>query len=567
MNVQEKIDIFMKYIRATKRKVFSTALAASIICVLLFVAGSYWLLYTYFERIVKDYYSSVLRNISAFQYELIGKESYIEDLKDIAMAVVRYKGVEHVWFTDRFGRLIYSTDSGVFKQYRKRRLPSDYYESIEWVWSFEEGYPKAHIVPINRFFSLRYSIPLYANSRDEYDFIMGMDVKRFIYLPQKLSLLLPVSIGYVGFFIILLFFPIFFWVNSRFSGIIIQAKTLFGSMEFDRGRTVAPEYPGSQGEPQTEGETQAPPEPAAPLEPEEETEEGAPEETQAPRETKSPEEISARVKPKEKIKAKTSEETKAPEEIKAPEEMQSPVEKEQEADSLALFYEKSKDIFMKEDIELPFIHASSFVHHSQKLEGSYVYTHRGKNAIYFASFIFPYKEASEALAHTDAMITFMQKKMDDGARLRELSRELNGFCLDNSIELDLSIVSIYEEERTVQYGSYGSGYSLYIKHDEERVKELALRLPRLGTVSKDKVKEIFSFSDADIKFITDDIFILLPQNAAEVDLDGTNFVDTVKKDIPARKGQGVREITEYFSKSFKGKLDIPQTGFVVFKFI
>ena len=103
MAVQEKLDIIMRYIKDSKSKIFSAAIIASIISVILFVAGSYWLLYHYYDSIVRDYYSSILRDISAFQQELIERESYTEDLQDIAKAAGQHKGVEHVWFTNRFG--------------------------------------------------------------------------------------------------------------------------------------------------------------------------------------------------------------------------------------------------------------------------------------------------------------------------------------------------------------------------------------------------------------------------------------------------------------------------------
>ncbi|UCB45496.1 MAG: hypothetical protein JSV25_15010 [Spirochaetota bacterium] len=583
MAVQEKFDIFVRYIRDSKRKIFSAAIIASIISVILFVAGSYWFLYYYYDSIVRDYYSSILRGVSALQQELIGKESYTEDLRDIANVTSQHKGVKHVWFTNRFGKLIYSTDSELLEQYSKKRLPADYYESIQLVWSFEGRYPKAHAVPIDRFLSLRYSIPLYAYGREDYDFIMGMDVKRFIYLPDNFSLLLLISTGYIVFFIALLFFPIFIWVRSRFSEITTQAKVFFGSMGSEAGRPAIPaELETPKGYQPKEAiktpeespatlKPQTPKEDEIPVKPEEAKEKPpkVPEETTATKKMRAAEKAPEKLK-EEVMETKALKETKAPVKPEVAKEKPSlevkeEGEKTQEADSLALFKEKKKDIFLKEDIELPFIHASSFVHHSEVLAGSYIYTHRGKNALYFTSFILPYKETSDALKHTDEMLGFLQQNMDEGKSLRELSGVLNSFCLERSVELNLSFISINEEDRAVQYSSYGSGYALYLKNDDDKVKELVLQMPKLGTVSKDKIDTISSF--ADIKFVRNDIFLLLPQNAAGIDLDGMNLTDHVKKEILTVKGQGAREITTHLSKPFETKSGIPQTGFVVFKFI
>ena len=61
--------------------------------------------------------------------------------------------------------------------------------------------------------------------------------------------------------------------------------------------------------------------------------------------------------------------------------------------------------------------------------------------------------------------------------------------------------------------------------------------------------------------------VVWPQNATEIDLDGMHFIDIVKREIISLKVQGTREITAHLSKPFETKRDIPQTGFVVFKFI
>ncbi len=534
MDIQERVEILIRYIKSSKRKIYISALIASIVAVLLFIFGSYYLLFHYYEGIVRDYYSSFLRDVYSFQQRLIAKETYREDLKQIAHTVKEQKGVEHVWVTDRFGRLIYSTDDKLFAEYSGKRLPANYFESIQHLWSFENGYPKAKIVPIKRLFSLRLSIPIYAYGHEDYDFILGADVKRFIYLPDRISFLLPVSLGYIVVFVALLFLPIFLWVRSGFSTLSTQARVLGGSIQFDLEK-VTSEIPKH----------------------EEAKEEAAFEEK---------EEVEREKEEKEEIKPVEEEEIKEEKEEKEEERVAVATE---ERDVLSEFMEKKLSVFKKQEIDLPFLQASSFVFHSNVLEGSYFYYHKNDSNDFYISFNYPFNQLENAVNKTEEIVEYFDIEMNKTDQIKEITKGFNTYCLQNNMDLDLSMVKIDEAENRVDFISFGKGYSIYLKHNEEKGKELMLDIPRLGTISEEDFKERVSY--AEIKFVKDDLFILLPQNISDIVFNDERFIDLIQRVMLVQRDHSAldigSEINKVLEPFFRKESKLPQTGFIVLKFL
>ena len=517
----KQTEFLTGYIRDSKRKVIIGAIAASVVSVLLFVAGSYYLLFRFYERMTEDYYASLLRGVSSFQDTLIQNSSYRDDIEQIASTVQRYRGVKHVWFADRSGRLVYSTDADLLAQYRRKRLPSQYFESVQRLWQFENGYPVPRVVPITRFLSQRFSVPIHAYGDEEFDFVMGIDAARFVYLPQQTDKLILISAGYIVVFASLLFFPLFILVTGRFNSLAARARMMFSTFGPAPGKPGAIEEPVSQ-------------EPASfetPLE------EAASREPEAP----APEAQEA-----EKTEDQPEEEVEG---------------KEVPDNRLALFIKKKKEIFMREDLQLPFIHASSYVHHSDGIEGTYIYTHRSGEKIYFVLFVSPEKDEGGASARIDELISFFNEKIEASLHVKDFTGKLNGYCLENSLELNLSLIAIDAKEKNVRYSSFGTGRAIYAKKGAEQTNELLLDMPSLGTSSEKEFSEGASY--ADIRFAKDDLFMLLPQNIGLIE----GLLETIREDLLAGREQSAFDLSSSIGMRFQALSDIQQTGFVIVKFV
>lgn len=532
----KQTEFLIGYIRDSKRKVIIVAVVASIVSVLLFVVGSYYLLFRFYERMTEDYYASLLRGVSSFQDALIQNSSYRDDIKQIASAVQRYRGVKHVWFTDRSGRLVYSTDADLLAQYRQKRLPSQYFESVQRLWQFENGYPVPGVVPITRFLSQRFSVPIYAYGHEEYDFVMGIDAARFVYLPQQTDKLILISAGYIVVFASLLFFPLFILITGRFNSLAARARMMFSTFGPVPGKPRPGKY---RGEEEPALQEPAPQEPASFETPLQKT---------ASREPKAP-------APEEEQEAEKTEDQQEGE-----------VEGKEVPDNrLALFITKKKEIFMREDLQLPFIHASSYVHHSDGIEGTYIYTHRSGEKIYFVSFVSLGKDEDSASARIDELIFFFNEQMEDCAHVKDFTGKLNRYCLENSLELNLSLIAVDAKEKNVRYSSFGTGRAIYTKKKEEQTKELILDMPSLGTSSEKEFSEGASY--ADIRFVKDDLFVLLPQNIGLIDAAGEDLLETIKEDLLAGREQSAFDLSSSIGMRFQALSDIQQTGFVIVKFV
>ena len=533
MEALKQTEFLIRYIRESKRKVIAGAIAASVISVLLFVLGSYYLLFRFYERMTGDYYTSLLHGVSSFQSRLIESKSYGEDLKSIAARVKRYRGVNHVWFSDRFGRLIYSTDPDLLAQYRQKRLPSLYFESVKHLWRFENGNPVPKVVQITRFLSQRYSIPIYAYEHEEYDYVMGIDVRRFVYIPEETERLILMSAGYIAVFVSLLFFPLFFLVTSRFGSLTARAPMMMGMLK------PVPEKTEAENEAET---LETPSQEAA---------------DSTSRDSTGPT-PQAEVIQKEEVSEPVQKEEKVEEEEQV-------VEKEVPDNDLALFVKRKKEIFMREDIQLQFIHASSYIHHSIGIEGTYIYTHRSGKKVYFISFVQPAADAGGAMTKIYGLISLFNEQIEASTNVKDFTGRLNAFCLQKKMGLDLSVVAIDIEEKSVRYGSFGSGRAIYLKKGEDEIKQLLMDSPGLGSLAEKEFGESTSY--ADIRFAKDDLFVMLPQNIVSIDGGPDGLLEALKKDLLEKRDQTVFDLSSGIGGRFEALTEIQQSGFVVVKFV
>ena len=107
MDIQRRIDFLINYIRGSRKKFILSVFIVFLFTLSAFVIGAYYFLFHYYEGIIKEYYTSLMRNVSIFQEFLVEKDSYRRDLKNISDKLKKNKGVIDVWCTDRFGKLIY----------------------------------------------------------------------------------------------------------------------------------------------------------------------------------------------------------------------------------------------------------------------------------------------------------------------------------------------------------------------------------------------------------------------------------------------------------------------------
>jgi len=504
IDTMKQTEFLVRTIRDTKRKIVLGAIAASVVSVLLFLLGSYYLLFRLYDGMTRDYYTSLLHGVSSFQTDLISAESTIDDLERITGELSAYRGVREVWFADRFGRLVFSTDGELLAQFENRRLPSEYFENVQHIWSFENGRPVPKIVPVTKFLVRRLSIPVYPFRKGERDFVMGIDVNRFVDLPGT-DFLLYLSAGYFVIFSALLFFPLFFWTSNRLGSIIARAPMIFGpQVSGVRAGALPEEAPPSAGE----GEQQAVDTPEAEARPP--AGKSVLKEGPAPADTPRNEAS----QPQEVLhdEGSISDEAVDP---AAPDVTDLAAEVVSAEDSIASFMERKKELFMHEDVQLPFVNASCYVHNSSGMDGSYTYTHRTGEKVYFISFLLPYGGVEDARANLDGLLKTFNERIGTAKHIRDFARNINELCLENDMRLNLSVIAVETEAKSVRYSAFGSGRALYLKSGQEEAKELELGLPELGAVAEEAFSEHSSF--ADIRFQKNDLFVMLPQDVFQPD--------------------------------------------------
>lgn len=522
--IQQRINFLLSYFRSSKRRIIVTALITSLISIFLFISGSSYLFFRYYDSLVKNYYDSLLKGVSSFQEKIIKRETYRKDLELIASSLKKNRGIDQVWITDRSGKLIYSTDIALSKEYISKQLPADYFRSINNLWKFQNGYPKANILSIKDLILLRISIPIYAFNKGEHDFVLGLDVRRFIYLPEKNFILFSLLSGYFALSFLLLFLPIFLWVRSRFQGMTSQTQMVISSLVLEEKKPV------------TEVK-----EKEVPLKEEKEEE--------------AEEEIREEVK-EEKVTEKVV-----------------PMEREEEPvivqkSPVLRFVELKQRHFKKQDLELPFLQGSCFVFHSKVSMGSYTLYHKSDSNHYFALFSYPESPIETAEKQLLQIVEYLKGEMSQARNDKEIAVGFNGYCLKNSLKLDLSLILIRETEKKVEYSSCGKGYAYYLKSNEEIVKELVLKVPKLGSLPEREFEEEFSF--ADIRFVSNDLFVLLPHNFPEIKVKGETFDNFLRTVILTGRDLKASEIGRELQRELeliRREGVLPETGYVILKFL
>ena len=199
MNIQGRLETLLQFIRRARRRASGVSLLVAIMLLILFVGGSYAALFAYYEKVVQLYYVALLRNVSQYQQRLIGKQTYWKDIEHICTLTARNRGVVDSWCTDRFGKLIFSTNETLNSEFRGKRLPTQFYESINQVWEFRSGLPVVKKTAVDDALMYRLSIPIYAFGQELNDFVLGVDVKRFAFLPRNPRSIVLFTVGFVLF--------------------------------------------------------------------------------------------------------------------------------------------------------------------------------------------------------------------------------------------------------------------------------------------------------------------------------------------------------------------------------
>ncbi len=592
MSGMNQLEALISYIRSARKRIVTSALIISFISILLFTFGSYFFLFRYVTRLSNEYYGSILKNVSEYQELLIGKETYFDDIKEISLEIQKQKGVVEAWGTDRFGKLIYHSDSDFFSEYKSKRLPSEYYDSINHMWEFQQGYPQLNIEETDRWFLQRLSIPVYPFGREDYDFIIGIDVKRIIFLPDNVLHIQIFFVGYVLFSLLVLFFPVFMWMRNRFSAMMSRARVVFGSMSLNQaaqmpspGRAAGQkkggeqipkpspleteESPWGKMEPRFAEESQKapPPPPVSPVA-EEIDKELFPRSEQAPVET---EVRGAPVSESEAVQASAEPEAGGTEAVQASvmsmkEEKE--IEEKLRTNPTLLLMDTKHSLYKKKNLDIVFIQTISNVYHSKTSSGSYLFYQQKEGYHLYVMFSYPDVNLEFAAEQLKEIANCVQTEFEESEDKKSVLKALNDYCVENNIHIDASVVTIDESDEKVAYTSCGEGYALYLKHNEEAVKDLKLDLVGLGKLSEEEFEEAFSY--AEIDFVENDIFVLLPQNAAEIKIEGKALTDILKEMLLENKDRKINEIGEAIDSVVephkKSVTKFPETGFILMKF-
>jgi hypothetical protein len=617
MEIQKKYDILTDYLRGSGKALGAGAFFTSLIALVVFVLGAYYGLFRYYETVVKGYYDSILQGVASYQSSLVKKGTYKIDLKKVALSMIERRGVLSVWCTDRYGRLIFHTDEGVLRDYESKRLPSDYYESVTHRWTFTSGLPDVFSVALPGRLHRRLSIPLYAFGTDDFDFVLGMDVKKFVFLPSSPKRLLVYTAGSILLAFLLLFFPLLVFIRGRFAGILSQARYMVGAIQLEARKEAAVSAP--QEEPVSyESELRIE---GTPIEKAMSDEaEGGPVKVE-PRqvEEKAREEIQAEIKEaakedegeKEKRvaveKGERGEEAWANvlETMKEFPEMPIPPAKAKKAKStskaaakgapsaavkeaartaapagnaidekmmmipLLMLMETKQAVYKKQDVSLPFLEAAGAVFHSRGAPGSYLHYCEANEKRCYTLFSYPETSPEEATSHLSGIAKLLESDIAGAGTSGDVMKSFNSFCLQNKIEIQASLLLIFETDKKVEYCSAGEGQAIYLKHGESELKSLRMDVPGLGSLSKSEFGRKTSY--AEITFVANDLFLLMPFNGASVFLGEESFEDMVKRLTLTHRNESARDIVDEVRSSFepfkRKDKGLPETGFAVVKFL
>ncbi len=534
MDIESRLQYLIRNFRNSRKTVLIFVLTAALIAILIFICGSYLFLLKYFEELNQSYYGAILRDVSSFQLSLIGRDTYRDDVRNLARTIQKYRGVNHVWFTDRYGKLIYHTDDAVLGEYRARRLPSEYYESIEQSWEFEGGYPLMHRVILRNRLTMRVSLPLYITGRENRDFILGLDVQRFLFIPYDIRYMVLFSAAYFLLSFLLLFLPVFFLIRLRFHEAESQARMIVGQGVSPAG--VGPSAPG----PPTEQSAPAPAQPA-----------------------------SAAVQ--QVVAAEAPAQAPAPERMPQTPPAPKAMSEEIELDKMFVtFLKQKRSLFSEQDVETDLLQAHNYALHSKGAEGSYLLYQGVSGRHLLGCFSAPSGKPPEIYNVIVEIAETVRSSLKAGVTAGELLKSYNSYSRKEKRSFEVSLVLIDEANRSVEYSCSGAETAFYLKDGEESVKELRLENPKLGSLpSKEFGQQLAS---ADINLSKNDLFSLPAHNAASVKI-GDVFLDALVRDeLVSQRKLAASEIGSNIVKRFESlelavKNSLPQTGFITIKFL
>ncbi len=621
IDIKDRIAFLLHSLKSSRKTIATMLLIAASAAVFLFISGSFYFLFRYYESINSTYYESIMRGVYSFQNEIIGRNSYRDDVTRITRTILKNRGVKQAWVTDRDGRLIFHTDSSVLEDYRSRRLPAEYYDSIEQVWQFQDGYPLMKIVPLKGIVPLKWivplkrihlkgwvmqriSFPLYPFGMEDVDFIMGMDVKRFVKLPDHLQLFLPFAGGYIVLSVLLLFLPSFLLIRGKLQSIESQAaffmsrvqakpaipevvpETLGDSAFAQAGheqlqaastaaQEASPETSSAETgivqtttvEPAPVDRTATPEVPKPKLEVKEEAKNGLKGEEKKVEAKKEVKGESIKDEVKKKVKETTSEkETQKPAtEKKAAE------SKPTEGDKMRETFLKLKAIhFKKQAVELLFVQANNYIFHSAGVEGTYQFYHQTGESHFYLAYSSPPGNPESLYEQIPSLRAGFRRSLKEDVQLKNLLVQYNDLCLARNLPVDLSVIHIDEITKGVEYSSCGRGKAVYLKHGEEEVKTLNLDNPQLGKLQNEDFSA--QIEVADILFDSDDIFVMLPPGAEEIKIDNIALDSLIGTTIVQDRSLsaqtiGMEVVNQIESIPEEQKRLLPETGFTVLKFL
>jgi len=312
---------------------------------------------------------------------------------------------------------------------------------------------------------------------------------------------------------LVLFFPVFMWMRNRFTAMMSRARLVFGSMSLNQAAQMPPpggaagqkkgeepvpkpshleteESPWGKMEPRLAEESKkAPPSPPVSPVAEEIDKELFPE--QAPVKTEA---AGAPVHESEAVQASAELEAGGAEAVQAPVmsvKEEKKIEEKLRTNPTLLLMDTKHSLYKKKNLDIPFIQTISNVYHSKTSSGSYLLYQQKEGYHLYVMFSYPDVNLEFAAEQLKEIANCVQTEFEESEDKKSVLKGLNDYCVENNIHIDASVVTIDESEEKVAYTSCGEGYALYLKHNEETVKDLKLDLVGLGRCRKMNSKRLF----------------------------------------------------------------------------
>ena len=284
--------------------------------------------------------------------------------------------------------------------------------------------------------TIRVSLPLYISGRENHDFILGLDVRRFLFIPYDIRYMVLFSAAYFLLSFLLLFLPVFFLIRWRFREAESQARMIVGQGASPFG--VQPSAPG----PPTATSAPAPVQPAtAAVQPVEAAE--APEAQEAP-EAPAPE--------------------RKPQAPPAPKAMSEEIE----SDKMFInFLKQKRSLFSEQDVETDFLQAHNYALHSKGAEGSYLLYQGVGDRHLLGCFSAASGKPPEIYDVIVEIAETIRSSLQAGVTVGELLKSYNSYSRKHKRSFEISLALIDEANRSVEYSCSGVETAFYLKGGED----------------------------------------------------------------------------------------------------